>query len=77
MAIERLANAKGVEPQHQIAAGYEYPRDLEMTLRDEAGAHRRQHGATFLACAFVSVLQLVEHGAMLRIEENQRRAAIR
>jgi hypothetical protein len=39
--------------------------------------HCWQHGAAFLSRAFVSVLEFVEHVAMLRIEEDQGRAAIR
>src|SRR5215471_1897236 len=71
-----LDQGEGIEPARQIAARLEHAGDLNADLVDVVLVHRRQPGAAALAFAFVAELELVEYGAVLRIEEYERRAAV-
>jgi hypothetical protein len=70
-------HSKGIGPAHEISGRLEYPRDLVLDRFDVFRSHCRQGGAATLARAFIAELQLVEHLAMLRIEEYQPDARIR
>ena len=65
-------------PQHRIAAGPEHAGDFTGALVGIVFCHLRQRDARPLAAdAFIAKGQLVEHAPELRIEEHQRRAAVR
>ena len=71
-----LAKLQRVDKQHQIAARPKYARDLAATLLDKCVAHLRELTTPALAGTLVAVGKPVEHGAVLRIEEPQRRAGV-
>src|SRR5215472_13016604 len=73
----RLDQAISVEPAHEIAAFLEDAGALDAAGVDVVLAHRRQGSASPLAFTLVAEFQLVEHAAMLRIKEHQRRAGVR
>ena len=73
----RLAQAKGVDPTHQVTAWRRNPRGLAAGGIDIVVGHRGQRCAALLTGTLVAKLQLIEDAAMLWIEKDERRTASR
>ena len=75
--VVAFAQVERVAPAQQVGARREHPRRFPAALVDVAAGHCRQRETSLLPRPFVAVLQLVQHAAVLRVEEDQRRAAVR
>src|SRR5262249_22669052 len=74
MGLDKLI---GIDPPHAVRAWPQHAPYLAQARVDIVGGHRRQRSATLLAGALISVGELVEDFAGLRLEERQRRAGVR
>lgn len=72
-----LAQVEGIGPAQQVAARCQNARRFAATGVDIGAGHGREVEAAFLAGALVAVFELVEHTPILRVEEHERRAAVR
>jgi len=70
------ADAVRVGPVHQVTARPQHPRYISAARVDIAITHRRQCTARTLTGPLVAVFQLIEHAAVLWIEERDRRTVI-
>src|SRR5262249_41517431 len=68
--VVAFAQVEGVAPAQQIGARREHPRRFSAALVDVVAGHCRQREATLLPRPFVAESQLVEHAAILRVEED-------
>jgi len=71
------ANWGEPEADGTCGARLEHTRDLVANGIDKAGAHCRQYAASALPLAFVAVRKPVENIAVLWIEKDQYRGAVR
>ena len=75
--MDAVADLKGILPPYQITGRPQHARCLAATFVDIFARHLRQLAALALARAFISVLELVQIIAMLRIEKHLWRATVR
>jgi hypothetical protein len=72
-----LTDVERIGPQHHIAASAQHAGRLAAAGFDGVVRHRGQLCPPLLPCARISVFEILEHAFELRIEEHQRRAAVR
>src|SRR5262249_6389481 len=75
--VVAFAQVERVAPAQQVGARRTPPRLSSVTLVYVVAGHCPQREASLLPRPFVAVLQLFQHAAVLRVEEDQRRAAVR